>query len=242
MAQIPKTMPPKFWTDEGRSVMAWEMYRQQAGAFDSGFDLWRNLEPAARLDWVLNFIQTDLNKLTEQERAHLGYVLKSIGPGPVHVGAAAYGSTAAVALSPMSDSSLTRIQRMIADGVRGLAGRQGAFINFPGPLEISFFRMNPPITIGRGGAEVPGKLKLQYTWNWGGNDVGRVMYGVADLLLTPAGRNLRLCLNDACKKPFIGRKRELYCSKACGQARRDAKKAAKVKEQAKAPAKRRATK
>jgi hypothetical protein len=243
LAAIP-TMPPKGWMDDGGTVLGWETARQQMAAFGSGRDLWRNLDPGARLDWVLRFIQTDLDKITEQERANLGYVLKAILPKPVHAGAAVYHSSGVLEPAPMSEPSLKKIQRLIAGAIKGLAGTEGYTIRFPGPVEISFSRFNAPITVRESGAEIPGKLQLQYTWDWGGNDVGRILYGVADLLLDPAAKNLRLCLWEKCRKPFIaesGSKRKICCSPECGQKRRDKKKAEKAKEQAKPSTKRRAT-
>ncbi len=234
MARIPTEQPPG-----GISYAQWEAIRQEQAAHREGFDAWwamlladmdakakRKREPSTRLEWLLNFIQEDLKTLTADERAFRANILRAIFSGGYETA------------GPMDDATLKTLQRRIGEGVRGLA--RGVFVwIIPGPSERWIQRTSPAVKPGRGGAEVPQKLRMATSDQWGRNEVGAILNGVANLVLETA-ENLRACL--MCGKPFLGSKRQIHCSPECGQARRDAKKAAKVKEQAKASAKRRGTK
>jgi hypothetical protein len=169
--------------------------------------------PEQRLRWLLKFLEEDLDLLRPEERIAKGYDLRALmdlsfglrtaAKKPSRPGEAMLGNSA-----PMPDAELRAFQAEIAQGIRGLLQNppQGWHLTTP---QLSVWPASPGVK--RGG----------FGLRWYGEEKDAILGGVVNLLLQ-AGEHLRACVE--CHRPFVARKRQIYCSAPCSQRVRDRRK------------------
>lgn len=156
--------------------------------------------PEARLRWVVAFAQRDLDALRPEERIALGYDLRALIPT---------GWQITRDMGPMADADLRKRQRVMAERLGALL--DGA--SWELPLRRAYLTR-----VGEAGGKTH---RFQFTWQ--GDEAEGIICGVVDLL-QQAGSRLRACAKPDCKRPFIARKRQEFCSASCGQAVRNLRK------------------
>jgi hypothetical protein len=170
-----------------------------------------------RLEWFLNFAETDLRRLSPTELELLHYDIL-----------AAAGVTIPKGQPPTKDirihenptpSALTAYQREITKAVQALFSDTGIW-TFPSNARIEVHRISP-----KGAKET--RLGWGYSFS---RDIGTAMRGFL-LALQKAGNYLRSC--SRCGKVFVATKRQEYCTENCSQIVRNEKKK-RIKEEKRA--------
>ena len=176
--------------------------------------------PEERLRWVIKFTRQDLDTLRPEERIALGYdlrMLASLGwaPSPTlkGLGGQAYGYV--VDVGAMPDEVLRTVQTEIARGLQGMMAETGQSWELPVPHKLYVSRMSPA-----------GAKKTCFQVRWEGGEPEAILGGVLNLLLT-AGKALKACAE--CQRPFVARKRQIYCCPVCSQRVRDRKRPSRAK-------------
>jgi len=192
-----------------------------------------------RLDWVLDFVNTDLRLLHPEELSAYGYGLLAVSggvPSQEQIGkmqrdAILAGLPSRVA---MSDRLIRRLHRELRAGIRAVLAR-------PVPTDSQAVVRNYRAGRAPGFAVQGWQLPIQRTWLVridgararthrfvrlaSDRDVrGAIIAAVARLIET-AGNRLRTCTE--CGQPFLGYKRQDYCSTECSQVMRNRRKAEK---------------
>jgi hypothetical protein len=116
------------------------------------------------------------------------------------------------------------MHQKIAAGLRTILTHEGGrSFDVPGPQTLVCFRNTPRLRTGPKGAPIPpDPAVFTIRWNWGENEEGSILAGVIHLV-EKAGERLRGCVE--CGTPFLGVKRQIYCTKECAQRKRDRDKA-----------------
>jgi hypothetical protein len=186
-------------TDEKRQQVE-EFFRQTALA-----ERRMGRTPEARLRWVVEFSQLDLESLRPEERVAKGYDLRQLAVlGVPNPGVA---DSWVCDVGPMPDEALRQYQADIAQGIRGLLANPPQEWSIPAPAEIHIQRFSTA------GARKTGFYTVRQ-----GDERQRILGAVADLLLA-AGSALRACAE--CGRPLVARKRQVYCTQSCSQRARD---------------------
>jgi hypothetical protein len=173
--------------------------------------------PDARLRWLLRFLEEDLDALYPEERMARGYDLRMFSDPSFGLMGKVKGGlrgTYRRALGPMPETDLYALQADIRRGIQGLLQTPHHQWDIPAPQQLSLRRVSPPRA-----------KKTRFVVTWQGEELQTILGGVFNLLLQ-AGEALKACVE--CRRPFVARKRQIYCSPNCSQRVRDRRKRRRV--------------
>lgn len=187
-----------------------------------------------RLSWVVDFIRSDLSRLTPAARMAYGYALRVL--------ANSYPGTDAdtrpdldTYTGPMADRLILRLQREVHAGIRRLLTpnsapsrpfrTRAAIMRFgqhvarttQWSLPREHHRVLMRVPMSRGGPR-------DFIYVEASRPVDERTAVIAAIvhLITQSGNQLRACAE--CRQPFVGIKRQEYCSPACSQILRNRRK------------------
>ena len=167
-----------------------------------------------RLHWVVTkFAAKDLEALRPDELRALGYDLRQLLSPPWGVRRKR---------SPLPSDEVRRIQREVVKGLRILTQERRATQPEEWELPPGTDRLVPWVS-GDGT-----QRKRKFAIRSEGDEYTAIIRGVAYLILM-AGEDLRACAQ--CHTPFVGVKRQAYCTTACSQQARDQRKREKGQQQ-----------
>jgi hypothetical protein len=156
-----------------------------------------DLTPEDQLRWVIQFTRENLDALSPAERVARGYRLRVLDQPsrPLAI---------EDAWEPMPDVRLGKLQAEIAAGLRALVGEEGRW-------EVPRAEVSADLTR----VYDPGQKTFRLGLAWAGREPEIILHQIANLVHR-YGQRLRACAR--CQSPFLPKKRQIYCSRACSQA------------------------
>jgi hypothetical protein len=153
--------------------------------------------PEKQLQWLLGFLEKDLEALSPSEKIRDGFLLRTIGKERAPIVGAQFGD-------PMSTERLGVLHGQIASGLRQLLSPSGQW-------------MLPEVRTSGTLYRAPSHKKEWRVWlETLAVEPEGILHSVARLL-EQCGSRLRACAH--CQRAFlIEDRRQVYCSKGCAQA------------------------
>ncbi len=197
------------------SPAALARYQEQSRAFHAAAVLAKQrlgATPEAQLRWVVDFARRDLTTLDPEAWPALEYELWALGAWTSakdpNVGRSSAGP-------PTLDRSVIRaVQAEILNGLRAITSRRGGgWVITLSNVEEHLSRVNAPDQ----------KAARYHVLQIATDETGRlpIVLAVRDLIRL-AGRRLQAC--PKCGQPFVGVRRQVFCTDECGQQVRDERK------------------
>jgi hypothetical protein len=156
--------------------------------------------PKQRLEFVVEFIDKNLGDLSPSESDLQGYNLRAL----MFVNG---GFATRVKVGPMGVAAVAQLQRSLQAMLKALMSETGCFSLGPG--ETLIVSRTTPLSAKRT------KFRIVHQTP---DETLAILHGFLSVL-SEAGEVLRAC--KRCGKPFIGRRRQDYCSINCSQITRN---------------------
>ncbi len=151
--------------------------------------------PEARARWLLRFAGQDLEDLKPQQWPRLGWQMSAFLSGSAPLGRREW-------LDPVREKVIHACHAWLRDGFQTMAEPTGVWSSEENVRSILFMRDGKLI-----GGKSPSAFLSDFAW-----------FRVAvHETLTAARRRFRFCGNPSCRKSFIARKRQAYCTRKCSQ-------------------------
>ena len=183
--------------------------KRQIESFKKAVDGLSPLSVEERLRRVLQFAESDLDRLEANQHGDLVWELRALG---------ALGASQTLVeperrglFDIQGTPDLATLQREIFDGIREvLRVPHGGLWEIPRPRTPSLESFYDPDA-----------KRYHFRKRWEGEERDGIIEGVWNLLIAGSDR-LRTCAD--CSKPFVARKRQEYCSLECSQRIRNRRK------------------